>query len=171
MTYYVAASADESGYLVHIGNKNSGRYPRGSGERPYQHSGGASVRATKGKLPQKGKSGMFDQTIKGGKDKPNISPAEQMIKQLGKIAESSSDIVKASERIQKGKGNSDSPAKKMSDEELRKAINRMELERRYDSLSANDTYDGFQKATDILSIVGGVVGIAGGLATIYAVTH
>lgn len=24
-------------YLEHIGNKNSGRYPRGSGENPYQH--------------------------------------------------------------------------------------------------------------------------------------
>lgn len=26
-----------SGYLIHIGTKSSGRYPRGSGERPYQH--------------------------------------------------------------------------------------------------------------------------------------
>lgn len=26
-----------SEYLIHIGTKNSGRYPRGSGERPYQH--------------------------------------------------------------------------------------------------------------------------------------
>lgn len=25
--------------LVHIGTKNSGRYPRGSGERPHQHDG------------------------------------------------------------------------------------------------------------------------------------
>ena len=26
-------------YLIHFGNKNSGRYPRGSGERPNQHTG------------------------------------------------------------------------------------------------------------------------------------
>lgn len=26
-------------YLIHIGNKNSGRYPRGSGENPNQHDG------------------------------------------------------------------------------------------------------------------------------------
>ncbi len=26
-------------YLIHIGTKNSGRYPRGSGERPHQHDG------------------------------------------------------------------------------------------------------------------------------------
>lgn len=26
-------------YLMHFGNKNSGRYPRGSGERPHQHDG------------------------------------------------------------------------------------------------------------------------------------
>lgn len=26
-------------YLIHFGNKNSGRYRRGSGERPHQHDG------------------------------------------------------------------------------------------------------------------------------------
>lgn len=26
-------------YLIHYGNKNSGRYPRGSGENPHQHDG------------------------------------------------------------------------------------------------------------------------------------
>lgn len=26
-------------YLIHFGNKNSGRYKRGSGERPHQHDG------------------------------------------------------------------------------------------------------------------------------------
>lgn len=26
-------------YLIHFGTKNSGRYPRGSGERPHQHDG------------------------------------------------------------------------------------------------------------------------------------
>lgn len=26
-------------YLIHFGNKNSGRYPRGSGENPHQHDG------------------------------------------------------------------------------------------------------------------------------------
>lgn len=32
-----------SGYLIHIGNKNSGRYPRGSGENPHQHDGYKSL--------------------------------------------------------------------------------------------------------------------------------
>lgn len=30
-------------YLIHFGNKNSGRYPRGSGERPHQHDGLGSI--------------------------------------------------------------------------------------------------------------------------------
>lgn len=30
-------------YLIHFGNKNSGRYPRGSGERPHQHDGYGKV--------------------------------------------------------------------------------------------------------------------------------
>lgn len=32
-------------YLMHFGNKNSGRYPRGSGENPHQHDGLAVKRA------------------------------------------------------------------------------------------------------------------------------
>jgi len=31
-------------YLEHVGNKNSGRYPRGSGENPYQHDKSKSKR-------------------------------------------------------------------------------------------------------------------------------
>lgn len=34
-------------YLIHFGNKNSGRYPRGSGERPHQHDGLRSKIRTK----------------------------------------------------------------------------------------------------------------------------
>lgn len=30
---------NEKNYLIHYGNKNSGRYPRGSGENPHQHDG------------------------------------------------------------------------------------------------------------------------------------
>ena len=30
-------------YLIHFGNKNSGRYPRGSGENPHQHDGYGKV--------------------------------------------------------------------------------------------------------------------------------
>lgn len=34
-------------YLMHVGNKNSGRYPRGSGDRPYQHDGRIIKKGTK----------------------------------------------------------------------------------------------------------------------------
>ncbi len=38
-------------YLIHFGNKNSGRYPRGSGERPHQHDGlGARISKKKARL-------------------------------------------------------------------------------------------------------------------------
>lgn len=36
---------ESSNYLIHFGNKNSGRYPRGSGENPHQHDGLAIKRA------------------------------------------------------------------------------------------------------------------------------
>lgn len=170
MTYYITTPPDDSGYLVHIGNKNSGRFPRGSGERPYQHGGGPSVRAVKGRMHDRRVGVMFERTEKNGKDKANISPAEAATKDAQKAVESASDLVRATEKLAKnGKSKTDSPAKRMSDEELRKAINRMELERRFDSLSSNDTYDGWEKTEDILSVVGGVVGILGGVAGAYAI--
>lgn len=36
-------------YLAHEGNENSGRYKRGSGERPFQHEGDGSVRPVSSK--------------------------------------------------------------------------------------------------------------------------
>ena len=36
-----------SNYLIHFGNKNSGRYPRGSGDRPHQHDGFLAKRSAK----------------------------------------------------------------------------------------------------------------------------
>lgn len=43
MQYLGVEQKRSSGYLIHIGNKNSGRYPRGSGENPNQHTFGSKV--------------------------------------------------------------------------------------------------------------------------------
>ena len=40
-------------YLIHIGTKNSGRYPRGSGERPHQHDGLSPMKRYKIDFKQK----------------------------------------------------------------------------------------------------------------------
>lgn len=56
----------------------------------------------------------------------------------------------------------------MSDEELKKAVNRMNLEKQYNSLNAKETKNGYDYATEVLTTVGSVVGIVGGVLTIYS---
>lgn len=115
----------------------------------------------------------FVQNIKDGKDKPNTSAAEKTIKNTKQGVENARDITVSakniSQRRKKRKGSAESKARSMSDDELRKSINRLELERRYDSLTSDDVSYGFDQLVDVLSIVGGIVGIAGGAASTYAV--
>lgn len=111
---------------------------------------------------------LFEASIKQGKDKGNISPAEKAIKSTGSAVESAKDVTRGVSSLRRKSKSKESPSKTMSDEALQKAIRRMELERRYDSLSEGDTVTGFDYVTDILSIAGGVVGIAGGIAAAYA---
>lgn len=57
---------------------------------------------------------------------------------------------------------------KLSNEELQKRINRLNLEQQYDRLSNAKVRTGSDMAKDILDIVGGVAGIAGSVAGIVA---
>lgn len=76
--------------------------------------------------------------------------------------------LKTAKRIRNSTKKSDQSYKDMSDEDLRRIVKRMNLEKQYKTLTIEDTRDGFDTVVDVLSIVGGVVGIAGGLATTYA---
>lgn len=62
-------------------------------------------------------------------------------------------------------------AKSMSDQELRDAVNRMNLERQYVSLSYETTGTGKSVATDILDTAGTVLAIAGSAVGIAAGIH
>lgn len=57
----------------------------------------------------------------------------------------------------------DSPAKLMSDEELRNAVNRLNMERQYNQLTGRDINRGAEIASNILWTTGQLVGIAGGI--------
>lgn len=59
----------------------------------------------------------------------------------------------------------------LSDAELQRRVNRMNLERQYTSLSTQDVASGWDKASEILDIAGDVVVIGVGLATIYKNLH
>lgn len=60
---------------------------------------------------------------------------------------------------------------KMSDEDLRKAVNRMNLEENYRNLKNSDINNGESKVNSWLGIVGGTVGVAASAATIAYVIY
>ena len=57
-------------------------------------------------------------------------------------------------------------AKKMSDKELRDALNRMNMEQQYSRLAANDLSKGKATASDVLSIMGDTLAAAASVASL-----
>ena len=121
------------------------------------------------KLTPAQRNALFEQSIKGGKDKPNMSPAEAVGSEAGKIINSTKTIINTANRT-KNANSTRQYVKSLSDEELRKRIQRLELEKRYLELSAEDARRGRVVANDILDTVGSVANIgqsAGKLISIY----
>lgn len=112
---------------------------------------------------------LFAQTIKGGKDKPNVSPAEKISKEAKNISGEAGNIFKTAQKAKDIKNGRES--KTLSDQELRKRIDRMNLEKQYENLVEEDYTRGHITADDILGTVGSVVTIGASLATMIAVAH
>lgn len=161
-------------FLSHEGNENSGRYRRGSGERPWQHVGNkvkkrrvasSVVRIMReenrkfGKEPKES-SNFLTRNVKVGKDKPKKSKAEVLV---GDTAKSTEDITKnvgtILSTINKYKKQNNEPIT-LTDKELSDAIRRLELERRYSSLTSSQKQSGYEKAMDALSLIGSTTAIA-----------
>jgi hypothetical protein len=117
------------------------------------------------------------QNQKGGKDKPPISSAEKLTKDVQRLNNDTSNIVGNLSRMKKRKiqkaidAETAEELKGMTDQQLRDKINRMSLERQYSSLKYGDIETGYEKAQDILETVGAVVGIAGGLAAVASTAY
>ena len=92
----------------------------------------------------------FTPSIKDGKDKPNISPSEKIVKEGGKIAK------KAKKVKDVGKPRE---SKTLSDDELKKRIQRLKLEKEYEDLKDEDIERGKITAGDVLETVGSVLAI------------
>ena len=113
------------------------------------------------------------QNIKGGKDKPNVSPAEQIFKKTNDISENAARI----NRVVQKKKNLNMPreSKQLSDAELRKRIDRLNLEKQYEQLSNEDIEKGKMTTKDLLDTIGAVTSIAASVAaiaaTIYQIKH
>lgn len=110
------------------------------------------------------KSGMFEPTVKKGKGKEDSTPAAEIAKSVENSARSTKDLLnvvqKHDPKIKKAQDDFESEAKKMSDKELRDRINRIKMEREYVSIRSEELSDGYQKAKDVLDVVGDVAQIA-----------
>lgn len=119
-------------YLVHAGKghdenppgRGSGRYPYGSGERPFQDIEGTEkrIRAVKNLVDAASKG------IPKDKKKKSVSSA--------KVS-----------------------AKNLTDEELRKIVSRMNLERQYNTLTTTQVDTGHQKVAKVLETAGTALAI------------
>lgn len=123
------------------------------------------------KRKSKDSSAWFDQSIKSGKDKPNISPAEKVAKETKNTMDNAQNIARSAGKLRKMTTPQENRAKGLSDEELRRRINRINMERQYNDLTSQDTGKGFEVASEILSITGSVASIAVSAATVYALTR
>lgn len=138
------------------GGPGSHRYPPGSGERPWQHIKGA---ARKG----------LTRNVKVGKDKPKKSKAEVLVGDTSKSAQditnNLSSVLSIIRKYDK-KGNDQKIT--LSDKELSDAIRRLELEKRYSSLTTTQKQSGYEKAMDALSLIGSTTAIAASSVAIAA---
>lgn len=139
----------------------------------YESTGDGSEGSTKREIAKKkfkeGVDKALTQNVKGGKDKPNISPAEKVTKDARNIVTETSNIAQTLANLKRMRNKEDISS--LSDDELRARINRLNLEVQYDNLSAKSIQNGFDTASEILTAVGSVVGIVGSTVAIAATVH
>lgn len=113
---------------------------------------------------------IWKQNRKQGKDKPNISPAEDVSKKGDRIVQETTKVGSKIIDVAKNRSarkNFKDNAKGKSDEQLRREINRIRLEREYNSLTNEDTSRGYETAKTVLEVVGSVSTIALSAVGIY----
>lgn len=89
----------------------------------------------------------------------------------GRTAKSGSSAAKKIGNVIRSEEQKKIDLSEMSDAELQKRVNRLNLERQYNTLSTQDTARGWEKAGEVLDIFGDVVMIGVGIATIYKTFH
>jgi len=101
--------------------------------------------------------------IKQGKDKPNTSAVEYIARNSKSIVDETiktgKTIATEAENARKRR-NFKNNAEGKSDQELRDRINRIRLEREYNSLTNDDTSRGYEAAMNVLNVAGSVASVA-----------
>lgn len=116
-----------------------------------------------GKLTDEQRNALFEPSIKGGKDKPNVSPASKIGSDAGNIVNNVSNIVNVAN---KSRNTENQYAKQLSDDELKKIIQRLELEKRFSDLSKEEIQRSKVTTNDILLTVGSTIAIGKSIADI-----
>lgn len=117
------------------------------------------------------KEHLTDPNVKQGKGRDNITPIEDAAKDVGKLTDSGKKLTdvgkKYDPKVKEAGKKASEEAKHMSDKELRDTINRIKMEREYQSLKESEVSSGWEKANEILDVAGEVVRIVGSLASLY----
>ena len=131
------------------------------------HPEAASKKASKSEMTEeekkaaaaekKAKDEKIDNTIKG-------------MNAAGKTAKSGSSAAKKIANVTRPRQES-RDLSQLSDAELQRRVNRINLERQYNSLTQPEVKTGWDKASEILDIAGDFVMIGVGIATIYKTFH
>ena len=150
-TYYVAG-LPYSDELYHFGIKG-----QKWGIRRYQNPDGT--------LTKEGKARYRVNSIDEYR-KRQLDSGKSISETVGNITSKTSDIIRRKRNKEAIKV--DDSVKSMSDEELRKKINRIQMERQYSMLTSSDRTTGKDKALEILETTGSIVGIVGGTLGIAA---
>lgn len=129
------------------------------GVRRYQNKDGSytilgKVRRRDGSSSSRTTDRLFTPSIKKGKDKAPVSPAEAVAKEATNITSRVSSTYNRFSNIKNARKPRES--KQLSDAELRKRIQRFELEHRYEKLKSEDVDEGRITVGDILDTVGDV---------------
>ena len=155
MTYYIG-TMPVTPYLEHFGILGMKW-----GVRRYQNPDGTlteagKVRYSKYSELDKGQRKESDRIIKTGQE--GYSAASDAARTAGGIAQRWSK-----------KSTKNSPAKTMTDEDLRKAVNRMNLEQQYNRLTGEDTRAGAVFTSDVMYTIGEAIHVAADIAFVIAV--
>lgn len=143
--------------LYHEGTpKHSGRFPWGSGENPFHHTG-RKLRKL-GKLTEKREQEKkaVANSNKGSGSK-NLSKEKKVIDESNEVSKSLSNVAKSVADKKRAEAKRDIDLSEMTDDELRSVITRHNLEKQYKEIAVADTKVGADRVADTLKIVGDVL--------------
>lgn len=115
---------------------------------------------------------LFGPQVKKGKDKEKSSNVKEMLKDIGDAAEGAGKLAdhakkrdkKVREANEKQRKQRQKEAKQMSDKELRDSINRIKMEREYESLTTKEVETGYDKFKEVMGEVKDVAVTAAAVA-------